>query len=595
MNDALLMATGALREAYDRVDWVGAGLGALGGWDGHLRSTLQLALGTRFPVCLFWGPDLVMLYNEAYVQLIEDKHPDALGRPAEKVFPEAWPQIGPLFATAMAGQATWAQDERVLLRRRGEQVEETFFTFSYSPVLDSDGLVLGVVDIAVETTAQVVDRRRLEVLSALNFALADVLDPDTLVDPALAVLRSAPLDLPAVELLQTDGTVYAHDTRTAPIEHRLLTPPHPGTDPTSGPHIGTTGAAATADAAAALVVRDGADGPVAWVQLPSARSGTRRPVLAVLLGGSIRVDDAYRAFLGLLAATVASALDRAEVHALQQAASTVTRQLSEALQRSMLTDLPQPDHLQCHARYVPAMDSAQIGGDWYDAVVTPDGATTLIIGDVVGHDSYAAAAMGQLRAMTRTLVWAFDEPASEVLTRVDRAVSELHTTVIATALLGRIEQSADDEHTGLRRLRWSSAGHLPPLLVHPDGTAEYLTRPNDLLLGVDPTSPRQDHHAPLPPGSTLLLFTDGLVERRDQPLTEGLETLRVTAAEHADLELTALVDAILQQMTGPHHRTNDSGLGRIGAGRHQDDIVVLAVRMHPEDRPRPAEAGPSHL
>ena len=573
--DDLLSAAGALRDPYAAVDWATTSVGDPSGWDEALRSTLRVALGTRFPVALFWGDDLVLLYNEAYVGLIADKHPSALGRPAREVFPEAWDVIGPLFEEVRrTGRATWSEDQRLLLQRHGP-AEETFFTFSYSAVHDAAGAVLGVLDIAVETTHQVVDRRRLELLTQLNLALADILDPGDLADRALPVLRSAPLDLAAVDVVDDPSwsaslpPVGEPSERAVPRDERL--PPPPADLPRAG-----------------VALQETASGAVVWVRLPASRPGIRRPLLGVLLGSTTRLDEGYRGFLGLVAASLAAALDRAHAHAVEQAAADVTRQMSEALQRSMLTELPQPDHLELHARYLPAVDTAQVGGDWYDAVILPGGATALVIGDVVGHDSRAAAAMGQVRAMTRTLAWASPEPPSAVLARVDRAMADLHASTLATVLLARVEQSPEDEAAGLRRLRWSSAGHLPPVLLLADGTTELLAQHSDLLLGVDPAARREDQEVVLPPGSTVLLYTDGLVERRDQPLTATLELLRTAVARLAELPLAELVDEVIRVMTGAVRR------GR-AADEHDDDVAVLAVRLHPEDRPRPPEAGPNRL
>lgn len=540
------------------------------------RSSVRLIATVPVPGCLLWGPDLRVAPNEAFVELVGDQHDGVVGRPAAQVLAEAWPVLGPAVeAVTATGKGALLPDQALRLRR-GCATPGVYLTVS--AVTDDRGRVLGVVLLAVETTEQVLDRRRLELLTRLNLALADVLDPTDLADLALPVLRSAPADLAAVDLLtphtassgSADSSSTVQAGRVVPYEPRLA-----GLVPALDEALDE-----------ALAVHASPAGEVACLRLPSSRPGTRRPVLVVLAPAATPVAGAYRAFLELVAASLAAALDRAHAHTLEQAAGDVTRALSRALQESMLTDLPQPDHLHLHTRYVPAMDTAKIGGDWYDALVLPDGATAVVIGDVVGHDVQAAAAMGQVRAMLRTLSWAFEEPPSVILTRLDQALRDLRVTCMATVLLARIEQTPADAAAGLRRLRWSDAGHPPPLLVHPDGTAELLTARNDLLVGVHPDAARHDHTATLPPGSTLVLYTDGLVERRDQPLSTGLETLRATAARHADLPLPAFVDALL---------AHDTRTGR-GAGRpHDDDVAVLAVRMHPEDRPRPPEAGPSHL
>ena len=172
-GDALLEAAGTLRQAYAQVDWAATPIGHPSSWSPALRNAVDLALGTHFPVTLFWGPEFVLVYNAAYAPLIGDKHPAALGAPAREVFPEAWDAIGPLMEGVLGGQgATWVEDELVPLERRGF-LEETYFTFSYSPVRGADGTIEGVMDIAAETTRQVVDRRRLETLGRLREALSD--------------------------------------------------------------------------------------------------------------------------------------------------------------------------------------------------------------------------------------------------------------------------------------------------------------------------------------------------------------------------------------------------------------------------------------
>ncbi|MEJ5946656.1 SpoIIE family protein phosphatase [Pseudokineococcus basanitobsidens] len=307
--------------------------------------------------------------------------------------------------------------------------------------------------------------------------------------------------------------------------------------------------------------------------LPLAVGG--RVLGALVLGWPQPVlpDPAEREVVGALTRYTAQAVARAQLLADQRSTATV-------LQEAMLTAMPQPDHLHLVSRYVPAADGAQVGGDWYDAVVLPDGATHLVIGDVVGHDMRAAASMGQLRSLTRSLAWALVEPPSTVLSGVDEAMHDLHVPALATVLLARVEQSAGEAAVGARRLRWSSAGHLPPALLEADGTARLLDEGSDLLLGVRTGTPRHDHECVLPEGSTLLLYTDGLVERRDRPVREGMDELCRTLSRHAGLGLEELVDAVLEDMVGGH-----------GGG---DDVALLAVRAHPEDRPRPDEAGPGH-
>jgi serine phosphatase RsbU (regulator of sigma subunit) len=183
----------------------------------------------------------------------------------------------------------------------------------------------------------------------------------------------------------------------------------------------------------------------------------------------------------------------------------------------------------------------------------------VVIGDVVGHDSRAAAAMGQLRGLLRALAYGEDGALATVLTRVEHAARGLGVAAMATALVARLSPLADGAH----ELRWSSAGHLPPVLLAPDGSSRVLATAAERLLGVDPAAPRTEHRDRLAAGTTLLLFTDGLVERRGSDLDAGLERLRAAVADLGRAPLEELCDPVLRRLVP-------------GAG--EDDVALLAVR-----------------
>lgn len=272
---------------------------------------------------------------------------------------------------------------------------------------------------------------------------------------------------------------------------------------------------------------------------------------------------------------IVSFRDLSERRAAQQQAAELTR-----LQQALLTPPPEPDHLHVVVRYQAAEPEAQVGGDWYDAFLQPDGATMLVIGDVVGHGSAAAAAMGQLRGLLRALAYDNDEGPARTLTRVEHAARGLAVATPATALLARIERHPDIPVSGLRVLRWSNAGHLPPLVLAPDGRTTLLATPPDLMLGVDPDAPRHEHTAELDDGQTLLLVTDGLVERRTSDLDAGIAALREAVRDLGAVPLEELCDTLL---------------ARLVPEPGSDDVALVAVRAYPEDRPRPPEAGPNRL
>jgi serine phosphatase RsbU (regulator of sigma subunit) len=242
-------------------------------------------------------------------------------------------------------------------------------------------------------------------------------------------------------------------------------------------------------------------------------------------------------------------------------------QVAETLQRSLLTPPPQPDHLEIAVRYQPAGTNMHVGGDWYDAFQQRDGATLLVIGDVVGHNVDAAAAMGQVRSIVRGIAYDRQESPARILSRVDEVLTGLRIGTLATALLARIEQPTDQARQGLRTLRWSSAGHLPPLLLRPHGQVEVLDSGPEILLGAESTDPRTDHEVLISPGQTLVLYTDGLVEHGRTGIDEGITRLTELVGELSGLGVDELCDQLLE---------------RIVQGRSDDDVAIVAVRFNPE-------------
>ena len=240
---------------------------------------------------------------------------------------------------------------------------------------------------------------------------------------------------------------------------------------------------------------------------------------------------------------------------------TQQRALAETLQRSMLTAPPEPERTQIVVRYVPAAAGAEIGGDWYDAFLQSDGATVLAIGDVGGHDTRAAAAMGQVRGLLRGISYASGDSPAGVLAELDRAIQGLALDTMATCVVARLE----DDPAGRTALRWANAGHPPPVLLGADGSVALLHEGDaDMLLGVDPATVRADRVAVLHPGATVLLYTDGLVERRDRDIDTGTAELVEALRACAGLPLDELCDGVLERLILP------------GA---EDDVALLAVRL----------------
>lgn len=260
--------------------------------------------------------------------------------------------------------------------------------------------------------------------------------------------------------------------------------------------------------------------------------------------------------LDAFAAQCAQTLDRIRVHEAQ-------RQTSEMLQRSMLTEPMETPGLAVAVRYHPAAEHEQVGGDWYDAFPAADGATTLVIGDVTGHDRRALARMAQIRSKLRGIAFLMGAPPAAILDGLERTMAGLRVETLATAVLAHVWAPGRSGDPQRARLLWCNAGHPPPVLVEPDGTARLLATQPHPMLGVRFARPRRDHELTLDAGSTLVLYTDGLIERRQRPLDEGLERLRATAARLADWPVEEFCDALLAELV-------EAPI---------DDIALLALRV----------------
>ncbi|WP_402463760.1 SpoIIE family protein phosphatase [Isoptericola aurantiacus] len=234
------------------------------------------------------------------------------------------------------------------------------------------------------------------------------------------------------------------------------------------------------------------------------------------------------------------------------------------LQHSMLPQIVDVPGLDCAALYEPASSRADVGGDWYDVVPLPTGGVAVSVGDVVGHDIRAAAAMGQLRSVLRSEAWS-GRSASEVVAGVDDLVRGLRMADMATCVFALL---AEPDDAGRRRATYTRAGHMPPLLLRAAGGVERLDQALTTPIG----APRVVEEVPeaevvLEPGDALVLFTDGLVERRDRTLRDQLESLYDCAcALDGGPDAAALLEEIVEACAD---------------GTNEDDTCILVVRNAP--------------
>jgi anti-sigma regulatory factor (Ser/Thr protein kinase) len=236
------------------------------------------------------------------------------------------------------------------------------------------------------------------------------------------------------------------------------------------------------------------------------------------------------------------------------------RRVVEELQRSLLPErLPEVEEVRMAVRYLPAEAAARVGGDWYDAIELPGRRLGLVIGDVVGHGAPAAAMMGELRNSLRAFASEGHLPDA-ALTRLEAFTTASHGPQMLATLLFMVFEIDTGSAT------FASAGHLPPLLLLPDGSASYCEQRISPPLGVCHQRGFEHSTVKVPDGATLILFTDGLVERRGEAIDTGLERLRGAVME-ASGGLEDLCSNVLAITQAGH--------------RSRDDLALLAVRVEP--------------
>ncbi|WP_229898103.1 SpoIIE family protein phosphatase [Streptomyces finlayi] len=267
------------------------------------------------------------------------------------------------------------------------------------------------------------------------------------------------------------------------------------------------------------------------------------------LGGRRQFTGEDQLLLSLLAGRLAQGLSR--VHQIDQ-----QRETAIALQRAILGPSRLPDGFA--VRYEPATQPLEVGGDWYDTVALPDGRIGIVVGDCVGRGLQAAAVMGQLRSACRALLLQDANP-SRTLMALDHFAAGIPGALCTTVFCGVL-----DPDTG--RLTYSSAGHPPGILAHPDGDTRLLDAGRSTPLAVRPGHPRPEADCTMPARSTLLLYTDGLVERRRRPLMDGIHQAGAAVQEGRDTAVDDLASQVMSRLAP--------------AGGYDDDVALLLYR-HP--------------
>ncbi|QBD74965.1 PAS domain S-box protein [Ktedonosporobacter rubrisoli] len=203
--EALARRGGEMGALIGSIDWLATPIGAIDAWPQSLRTAISMCLASGFPMLILWGPEHVQFYNDAFRPILGAKHPQSMGQRACDCWAEIWDVIEPMFAQILAGgEAIWSEDQAFFLDRYG-YVEETFFTFSYSPIDDETGKVGGILCTVKETTKQVVSERRLKLLRNLAAGTSDAHSIEDACRSALAALELGSADLPFALLYLLDA------------------------------------------------------------------------------------------------------------------------------------------------------------------------------------------------------------------------------------------------------------------------------------------------------------------------------------------------------------------------------------------------------
>jgi PAS domain S-box-containing protein len=292
-----------MQDRIDEFEWAATPIGPCDAWPQSLRTSVSICLASRFPILIWWGPELIKIYNDAYAVILGAKHPHALGARGREVWPEIWHIIGPMLDQVMSeGKATWSDDQLLMLHRHG-YVEECYFTFSYSPIHDESGGVGGIFTAVFETTTRVVGERRLDTLRRLAARAGEATTVEEACRNASEILDANPSDIPFAAL---------YLRRAGGRGERLCA-------------VGTLSLPETIDLDAPPEI-DGA------LTVPLYVPGESEATALFIAGASPHrpLDDDYRGFFSLAAGHIASAIAKARTLELERERAEALAELDRA-------------------------------------------------------------------------------------------------------------------------------------------------------------------------------------------------------------------------------------------------------------------------
>ena len=476
----------------------------------------------------------------------------------------------------MARDVPWQFDHRVVwpdgsvhwLEGRGEPIHD-----ASGAIVGATGVTINIDERRMLLEAEQSSRARLRTLLESSERLGTLDDPDRVLETICELAATRLGTWATIVRVAADGTLERSN-----VAHR---------DPALAPIVRETMEALSDDGASVLPVLQtgepllfhgltapaadalGADpdlrvkleriGFESCVVVPLTIAGRRLAVLTIGDDRSERLGPADVELAVDLGRRGASALERARLWQQSRQRFEAEHRIVELLQTTIMPDrLPLIPGIQVAAAYRPAEVDVDVGGDWYDAFETPDSRIVVVVGDVAGHGVEAASLMGRVRNALRAYAFEDSDPAT-VLTRLHHLLRNQDDEAMVTAFVARY-----DPADGM--MSWSRAGHPPPLLVSPDGTTRFLDDVNGAPLGAMLREYRTATTR-LEPNALMVCYTDGLIERRDRILDDGLAWLAERVREHRRDSLATLCDKLVDDPFVPHPSP--------------DDICVLALRVEP--------------
>jgi PAS domain S-box-containing protein len=506
-----------------------------------------------------------VLVNHAGAALMRKTPEDVVGRTATEIFgPDTAAALERHDREVMAAGKALTFEEIIPV----DGVERTFLS-SKSPYFGGDGTIAGVIGLARDITERKRGEERQRFLAEASAVLDTSLDPGQTLQTIANLAVPGVADLCVIDLLEKDAlhgvAVAALDPGDAkrltelrsrfpidpnghhPVAHVLRTGDARLFRELEGQYADIAQSAEHLEFAREMGYRSAVVAPL------TARGRTLGAISLIRNETAERYGDDEVELARDMGRRAAMALDNARLYAHEH-------DVSETLQRSLLPEtFPKIPGLRLAARYLPGGPGVGVGGDWYDALPLPGGRVGVVIGDVAGRGLRAASIMGQLRTTLRVFGVDHAAPAA-VVANVDRLFQRFEEGEMATLLF-----LALDPATGA--LSYSAAAHPPPLVVAPEERgAHYLEGARGLPLGVAPAPRFHEARGRLEPGSTILLYTDGLVERPGESIDEGLDRLREVAG---------------RAPADPEGLANYVVAGMLGDAVRPDDVAVLAVQMAP--------------